>query len=43
MTVGELEERMSDYELSCWVALYSVENAEAEHARKVNRSKGRKR
>ena len=45
MTVGEMEVRMSDHELTMWKALAGVEAAEREHAQKVARAqpKGRRR
>jgi hypothetical protein len=39
MTVGEMEDRMSEYELAMWKGLASVEAAEREHADKVARSR----
>lgn len=39
MTVARLESEMSSAELTEWVALYTIENNEAEAARNRNRAK----
>lgn len=41
MTVGQLDDEMTDVELWSWMAFTEVEAREREHAEKVRKTRGR--